>query len=664
MSKHWQKLVLPVVVLAVLALALGACAQATPVPPTNTPVPPAPTAVPPTATSAPAPTKAPTAAPTKSSAVTASEVQQLLIDAFNKEDRKLALWNIQPGLGTVMIEYSYRIAMADKAVQNDDWGLAQYELKEATEIQEVGETTRPNNADLLKNFEHTYLDKLAKDIEAKDKNAFNADFPKTLDGCNACHQATGHPYVHVQPPTKEPLDILKFTATEPGKGEEEHAKPTIAPAPNKPLTWAEMVKMVDDTFNKVDRRLALWNIQPGLGTVMIEYGNRIALTKFAADAGDWGMAQYQLKEATEIQEVGETTRPGNADLLKNFEHKYLDQLAKDILNKDQAAFDKDFDATLQGCNACHQATGHPYVQIQPPQAMPEGFILTLSTSEPKAPEEEHPATSSQPSYPSTPPTLADAQKLIADRMNKVDRSLALWAIQPGLGTVMREYAYRFATAWFAAQAKDWGMAQYQIKEATEIQEVGETTRPGNAERLKNFEHAFLDQLMKDIQSQDLNAFQTDYKNAVQGCNACHEATGHPYVHVGVPTEPPVDFLKLAPSDANKNTENEEKENSNNAGSFDAAAAFATYCSVCHGDKGVGGVANPNSEDGTIPAFNTAEFTQEFNTAQKIKDVILNGSQPEKAAGASGAPIAMPSFKGKFTDAELDALVAYIQSLSK
>jgi len=60
------------------------------------------------------------------------------------------------------------------------------------------------------------------------------------------------------------------------------------------------------------------------------------------------MAQYQIKEATEIQEVGETTRPKNADLLKKFEHKYLDPLVQDILAKDQAAFDKDYEAAIEG----------------------------------------------------------------------------------------------------------------------------------------------------------------------------------------------------------------------------------------------------------------------------------------------------------------------------
>jgi hypothetical protein len=48
----------------------------------------------------------------------------------------------------------------------------------------------------------------------------------------------------------------------------------------------------------------LAEIQPGLGTVMIEYSHRYSTMYHAAKGGNWGLAGYQLKEALEIQEVG------------------------------------------------------------------------------------------------------------------------------------------------------------------------------------------------------------------------------------------------------------------------------------------------------------------------------------------------------------------------
>jgi len=79
-------------------------------------------------------------------------------------------------------------------------------------------------------------------------------------------------------------------------------------------------------LNTVDTNEALWAIQPGLGTVMIEYGTRFNNVWWAADGGNWDMVNYQLKEMTEIQEVGETTRPARAEALKKFETDYLDKL--------------------------------------------------------------------------------------------------------------------------------------------------------------------------------------------------------------------------------------------------------------------------------------------------------------------------------------------------
>ncbi len=111
--------------------------------------------------------------------------------------------------------------------------------------------------------------------------------------------------------------------------------------------------------------------------------------------------------------------------------------------------------------------------------------------------------------------------LIDNSLNTQDRNLTLWNIQPGLGTVMIEFTTRFNNAWFAAQAGNWRMAAYQIKELTEIQEVGETTRPGRAPALKAFEAAFITPLNTAIAANNLAQFTTAYDNAINGCNGCH-----------------------------------------------------------------------------------------------------------------------------------------------
>ena len=97
----------------------------------------------------------------------------------------------------------------------------------------------------------------------------------------------------------------------------------------------------------------------------------------------------------------------------------------------------------------------------------------------------------------------------------------LWKIQPGLGTVMIEYGTRMGNIYWAADANNWDMVNYQLKEMTEIQEVGETTRPGRAEALKKFEDTSLNPLMTAAKAKDKNAFMDAYDKAITGCNKCH-----------------------------------------------------------------------------------------------------------------------------------------------
>jgi hypothetical protein len=112
----------------------------------------------------------------------------------------------------------------------------------------------------------------------------------------------------------------------------------------------------------------LAGLQPGLGTVMIEYGNRYTDTYYAAKGGNWGLAGYMLKEALEIQEVGEATRPQRAGALKAFETAYLEPLDASIEAKDFEQFNAAFQAGVKGCNGCHASQGFPYIEYVLPDA--------------------------------------------------------------------------------------------------------------------------------------------------------------------------------------------------------------------------------------------------------------------------------------------------------
>lgn len=132
------------------------------------------------------------------------------------------------------------------------------------------------------------------------------------------------------------------------------ATPT-APTPSY-VTLAQAQALFQPPANPASSSLPLWNIQPGLGTIMMEYRTRFSNVYYAVDKNNWNMAQYQVQEMTEIQEVGETTRPGRKAMLVTYENTYLDPLLTDITNKDKTKFNSDYTAAINGCNACHAAS--------------------------------------------------------------------------------------------------------------------------------------------------------------------------------------------------------------------------------------------------------------------------------------------------------------------
>jgi mono/diheme cytochrome c family protein len=81
------------------------------------------------------------------------------------------------------------------------------------------------------------------------------------------------------------------------------------------------------------------------------------------------------------------------------------------------------------------------------------------------------------------------------------------------------------------------------------------------------------------------------------------------------------------------------------------------CINCHGPNGLGGVPNPQSPDKTIPPLSGGDFRGEFNTDQKIIDVIRSGSVIGKAPIVS-----MPHWGGIIPASQLNALVAYLKTL--
>lgn len=98
-------------------------------------------------------------------------------------------------------------------------------------------------------------------------------------------------------------------------------------------------------------------------------------------------------------------------------------------------------------------------------------------------------------------------------------------------------------------------------------------------------------------------------------------------------------------------------------------ALEAGCFSCHGPDGVGGVANPGSQDGEVPGFAEGMPMMWASSEQEIRDYILDGAperklaDPKYQAERKASRLVMPAYRGFVSDAEVDDLVAYIGAVS-
>ncbi len=84
------------------------------------------------------------------------------------------------------------------------------------------------------------------------------------------------------------------------------------------------------------------------------------------------------------------------------------------------------------------------------------------------------------------------------------------------------------------------------------------------------------------------------------------------------------------------------------------------CGGCHGEKGEGGLKNPNSKSGEVPSL---VYMKMFYSEEDLKNIIRDGRMSEKKdPKGSEPPLYMPPWKEAVSPEELDALVDYLYSL--
>lgn len=93
------------------------------------------------------------------------------------------------------------------------------------------------------------------------------------------------------------------------------------------------------------------------------------------------------------------------------------------------------------------------------------------------------------------------------------------------------------------------------------------------------------------------------------------------------------------------------------------------CFNCHGPGGRGGVPNPGSKGGEVPAFREGTVMMYAHGDQELREYILDGAPAKKRARPAyqaeleAQAIRMPAYRGFVSGREVDLLVAYLRAAS-
>jgi hypothetical protein len=115
--------------------------------------------------------------------------------------------------------------------------------------------------------------------------------------------------------------------------------------------------------------------KPGLGEIMTLQQMRHLKLWFAVQAGNWGLADYELDELKEGYEDITKYYPVKDDvptgtMAEAVVAKEVADLAKAIAAKDKKTVAGAFDRLTASCNACHQASKKEFIRIQRPAGNP------------------------------------------------------------------------------------------------------------------------------------------------------------------------------------------------------------------------------------------------------------------------------------------------------
>jgi hypothetical protein len=127
---------------------------------------------------------------------------------------------------------------------------------------------------------------------------------------------------------------------------------------------------------------------------------------------------------------------------------------------------------------------------------------------------------------------------------------------PSQSHAMMDVDYHFSNLWFAAQAKNWPLAQFYLNETRShlrwaVRIIPVRRIPGGEIDLRGLLEAVdstgLAEIGKAITDKNGERFAGAYRRTLEGCYSCHRAADKSYLRPRIPEQPASRIINFDPS---------------------------------------------------------------------------------------------------------------------
>ena len=117
-------------------------------------------------------------------------------------------------------------------------------------------------------------------------------------------------------------------------------------------------------------------LQPGLARLMPEIANRLWRSVYAARAGSWRLARWQLAEMSKLFRLCTVTRPKYSDDIAEFLHEEVEPLLAAVAAEDLETFELRLAGAVESTNEFHRRWEKGFIVWRLPESPPPDLDLS------------------------------------------------------------------------------------------------------------------------------------------------------------------------------------------------------------------------------------------------------------------------------------------------